>query len=94
MRDQQAELARQGDILLKTIEGSADITRLQRALNNNLDALNQTQHLEDTLTNLTGAVNLFTSRLADAAERPRLRLYDVDGDDRDSLGADDTEQAA
>jgi biopolymer transport protein ExbB/TolQ len=94
MRDQQAELARQGDILLKTIEGSADITRLQRALNNNLDALNQTQHLEDTLTNLTGAVNLFTSRLADAAERPRLRLYDVDGDDRDSLGADDTERAA
>lgn len=94
MREQQAELARQGDILLKTIEGSADVARLERALNNNLNTLSQTQHLEDTLTNLTGAVNLMTSRLADTAQRPRLKLYDGDGDDDGSLGDDDVEKAA
>jgi hypothetical protein len=99
MREQQAELARQGDILLKAVEASADVTRLQRALNNNLDTLSQTQHLEDTLTNLSGAVNLLTSRLTDAADRPRLRLYDaardVDADgDSHGLGTDDTEKAA
>ncbi len=94
MRDQQAELARQGDIMLKAIEGGADVTRLQRALNNNLDTLNQTQHLEDTLTNLCGAVNLLTSRLADATERPRLRLHGVREDRDGDLDMDGLEKVA
>jgi biopolymer transport protein ExbB/TolQ len=94
MRDQQAELARQGDIMLKAIEGGADVTRLQRALNNNLDTLSQTQHLEDTLTNLCGAVNLLTLRLADATDRPRLRLHDGSDGSDDRLDGSDREKAA
>lgn len=81
MRDQQAELTRQGDCLLKTVEGTADINRLQRALSKNLETLSHSQHFADTLANLTGAVNMLASRITDdGRQRPTLKLFTSDHD--------------
>jgi len=78
MREQQAELARQGDTLLRTVEGTDDINRLQRALTKNLASLSNSQHFVDTLTNLTGAVNMLATRITDDEQRPTLKLFAAD----------------
>ena len=75
MREQQAELARQGDFLLKTVESAKDVRTLQHALNKNLESLTYSQHFSDTLTNLTGAVNMLASRVTDDEDRPTLKLF-------------------
>lgn len=91
VREQQAELARQGDCLLKTVEGTADINRLQRALNKNLESLSQSQHFADTLTNLTGAVNMLASRITVNEHGPTLKLFSgavVDAEPLDAVDHD------
>ncbi len=75
MRDQQAELTRQGDCLLKAVEGAKDVRTLQHALDKNLESLSRTHHFSDTLTNLTGAVNMLASRITADEDRPSLKLF-------------------
>ena len=75
MRDQQAELVRQGDFLLQNVKGAADVNSVQRALNKNLETLSQSQHFIDTLTNLTGVVNMLAARLSDGRYQPTLKLF-------------------
>ena len=67
VKTQQAELARQGEILLRVVEATGHITKLEEQLNRNLAALAGAQHFEETLLNLAGTVNLLNARLGHVA---------------------------
>jgi biopolymer transport protein ExbB/TolQ len=61
---QQAELAKQAEILLKVVEATGQVTRLEDALNHNLAALGGSRNFEETLVALGAAVQLLSARLA------------------------------
>lgn len=60
---QQLELRRQCDSLLQIVNGAGQVRQLEEALSRNLTSLSSSQHLQETLMNLTGAVNLLNARL-------------------------------
>ncbi|MCE9604014.1 MAG: MotA/TolQ/ExbB proton channel family protein [Planctomycetia bacterium] len=60
---QQLELRRQADSLLQIVNGAGQVRQLEDALSRNLTTLSASQHLQETLMNLTGAVNLLNARL-------------------------------
>jgi hypothetical protein len=62
-RDTVAELTRQGDTLLRIVDASNHVGRLEDSLSRNLTALNASQHLQETLISLTAAVGLLNARL-------------------------------
>jgi hypothetical protein len=72
-KSQQAELTRQGEILLRVVEATGHVTRLQEALNGNLAALSGAQHFEETVLNLAGAIHLLNARLGQVAA-PQIDL--------------------
>lgn len=63
LRTQQAEMARQNELLLKVVEGSNQVTRLEESLNHNLSALAGSKNFEDTVMSLSAAIHLLSSRL-------------------------------
>ena len=68
-RDQQAELARQSEVLLRVVEATGQVARLEETLNRNLAALTGAQTFEETLLNLSAAIQLLGARL-NHAQRP------------------------
>lgn len=76
---QHAELARQGDVLLRAIEASGRVTQLQQVLNQNLHALAGAQNFEDTVMSLSAAIHLLNSRLGSLSPAPTsVKLEAVD----------------
>ena len=71
---QQTELAKQADILLKVVEASGHVTRLEDTLNQNLTALGGAGHFEEVLIALGAAVQLLTARLTPNGEVPTVKL--------------------
>ena len=67
MKAQQAELARQSEILLRVVDATGHVAKLEEQLNRNLAALAGSQHFEETLLNLAGTVNLLNARLGHVA---------------------------
>ncbi|HVA49137.1 MAG TPA: MotA/TolQ/ExbB proton channel family protein [Pirellulales bacterium] len=67
MKAQQTELARQTEILLRVVEATGHVAKLEEQLNSNLAALAGAQHFEETLLNLAGTVNLLNARLGHVA---------------------------
>jgi biopolymer transport protein ExbB/TolQ len=58
-----AEQNRQAEILLRVVEATGNIAKLEEQLNRNLGALAGAQHFEETLLNLSGTINLLNARL-------------------------------
>ena len=75
IQSQQAELVRQGDILLKTMDGIGQISQLQDTLNQNLASLATAGKLDETVTNLTASINLLNARLTPKGGSQRIRLF-------------------
>ncbi|HVX60359.1 MAG TPA: MotA/TolQ/ExbB proton channel family protein [Pirellulales bacterium] len=73
---QQAELTRQSEILLRVVEASGHVIKLEEALNGNLAALAGAQHFEETLLNLAGAIHLLNARLGHVSSAPQVDLKD------------------
>ena len=63
MKDQQSELVRQGETMARAIEASGEVTRLQDALNQNLNTLAGAKNFEDTVMSLSAAIHLLNTRL-------------------------------
>ncbi len=63
MAQQQAELVHQGQIMLKVIEATGEVKRLEDQLNSNLAALSGAKYFEDTVTSLAAAIQLLSTRL-------------------------------
>jgi biopolymer transport protein ExbB/TolQ len=63
LHKQQSEMVRQGEVLHKVLEATAEIKRLEAALNDNLHTLAGAQHFEETVMSLSAAIQLLTARL-------------------------------
>lgn len=71
---QQAELVRQGEVLLKVVEATGQVQRLEDALNSNLASLAATQQLSETLVSLAAAVQLLNARLGQLLTPPQVEI--------------------
>jgi hypothetical protein len=60
---QQVELAKQGSLLLKTLEATDHVRELEGALNRNLDTLSNEHNFEETVLSLSAAIQLLTAQL-------------------------------
>jgi len=65
-RGQQAELTRQSEMLLRVVDATGQIARLEDTLNRNLATLSGAQNFEETLLNLSVAIQLLGARLGHA----------------------------
>lgn len=65
--EQQVELRRQGEVLLRVVEQEENLARLQQRLDENLDAVRSAETFEEALHELTAAVHLLTARAKKAA---------------------------
>jgi hypothetical protein len=61
--DHQKELVRQGDVLLKVVESTGQVQRLEETLNRNLSSLGRAHNFEETLMNLSAAIQLLSARV-------------------------------
>lgn len=62
-RSQQGELAKQGEVLLRVVEATGQVSRLEESLNKNLASLAGAQHFDETMLNLSAAIHLLNARL-------------------------------
>ena len=60
---QQEQLIKQGNILLKVIEATGQVKKLEDALNQNLATLASSHHFEQTVTSLSATLQLLSARL-------------------------------
>jgi hypothetical protein len=70
---QQQELVRQGEVLVKIVEATGQVARLEAELNRNLETLSGAHHFEQTVLSLSAAIQLLTARLG-GAESTRVEL--------------------
>ncbi len=68
-QSQQAELARQTEILLQVLKATGQIASLEHTLNQNLRALAGSKNFEDTVMSLSAAIHLLNSRLGKPVAR-------------------------
>jgi hypothetical protein len=71
MSQQQAELVRQGEVLLKVIEANDQIARMEQSLNRNLQSLAGAKNFEETVVSLAAAIQLLSARLGQPADGGR-----------------------
>jgi hypothetical protein len=72
MSQQQTELARQSEVLLKVVEATDQVGRLEHALNRNLQALSGAKNFEDTVVSLAAAIQLLAARMGHTHAEPRM----------------------
>ena len=80
MQTQQAELVKQGDIMLQVVNATGQVAQLQEALNQNLNALSEVSKFDETINSLAAAINLLNARMVNTGEAPHrihLRADDV-----------------
>jgi hypothetical protein len=63
LHSQQQELVRQGEVMAKVLHATADVVKLETALNQNLQALAGARNFEDTVMSLAAAIHLLNARL-------------------------------
>lgn len=61
--EQQEQLVKQGEVLLRVVDATGQIKQLESALNENLSALAGSQNFEQTVTSLAAAVQLLSAKL-------------------------------
>lgn len=71
---QQVEMVKQGELMTQAIRAAGDVVQLERALNDNLDALAGAKNFEDTVMSLAAAIHLLNARLGHTPEGQRIEL--------------------
>ncbi len=72
---QQAELARQGELLLRVTESADHVRNLESALNDNISSLAGAERFEQTVLSLSATIQLLNARLSQAGtEQRRVEL--------------------
>jgi hypothetical protein len=61
--EQHEQLVKQGEVLLRVVDATGQIKRLESALNDNLAMLAGAQNFEQTVTSLAAAVQLLSARM-------------------------------
>lgn len=70
----QEALVRRVEVLHQAAEATAQVTRLEEALNRNLASLAGARNFEETVMSLAAAIHLLTGRLAETPAGPKVRL--------------------
>jgi len=78
MRSQQEEMSRQADVMLKVVEATGEVVKLEKALNDNLHALAGSKNFEDTVMSLSAAIHLLNMRLGNLPDSQRVVLDSSD----------------
>lgn len=68
--DHQNELVKQGEVLLKVVDSTGQVQRLEDSLNRNLDSLSRTHKLDETLMSLSAAIQLLSARTGREVDTP------------------------
>ncbi len=63
IEQQQTELTRQAEVLLKVVDATEQVTRLENTLNRNLQSLAGARNFEETVVSLAAAIQLLSARL-------------------------------
>jgi hypothetical protein len=71
---QQSELVRQGEVLLKVVEANDQIARLEETLNRNLKSLAGAKNFEETVVSLAAAIQLLSARMGQPADGRSIEL--------------------
>ena len=83
--EQQAQLVKQGEVLLKVVDATGQVRRLEESLNNNLATLSRTQSLEETLLSLSAAIQLLSAKAGGSS--PQSATVDLGYDEPSSNAA-------
>jgi hypothetical protein len=67
--EHQAQLVRQGEVLLKVVGATNQVQQLEEALAQNLSSLGRAHNFEETLLSLSAAIQLLSARVG--REQPR-----------------------
>jgi hypothetical protein len=70
----QEALVRRVEVLDEAAEATAQVVRLEEALNRNLASLAGSKNFEETVMSLAAAIHLLTARLAETPASPKVRL--------------------
>ena len=70
----KAAVARETDMLQRTVAAVGEVARLEDALNRNLSALAGAKHFEQTVMSLAAAINLLNARLAEMPAPTAIKL--------------------
>ncbi len=79
--EQKTELGRQTDILLRIVDASNQVAKLEKTLNHNLATLSGAQHFQEMLLNLSATLTLLNARLGQVVPTPHIELHDSAGRD-------------
>ena len=82
MQAQQAELIRQGEVMTRAVEATGEVIKLEKALNDNLQALAGAKNFEETVMSLAAAIHLLNSRLTRTPHDGRVTLQEAAVKDR------------
>ncbi len=74
LHQQQSEMTRQSEMMAQVLEATGDVIKLERALNDNLQALAGSRNFEDTVMSLSAAIHLLNVRLGAADRAPQVDL--------------------
>ena len=67
---QQVEISKQNELMLRVLEATGDVIKLEDVLNDNLTALSTAKNFEDTVMSLSAAIHLLNTRLGGTPARP------------------------
>jgi biopolymer transport protein ExbB/TolQ len=87
MNEIQIEMQDQTEVLLKVVQATGDITKLEDALNKNLTSLQNSQNFEETTLNLSAVLNLLTAKLSSTEDRKVSLNSSKTKDDSESKAA-------
>jgi hypothetical protein len=73
---QKEELGRQTDILLRIVDASNQVAKLEKTLNHNLASLAGAQHFQEMMLNVSAALTLLNARLGQIMPTPHIELQD------------------
>jgi hypothetical protein len=75
VRDQQAEVAKQTELITRISQATSDVAGLEQTLNDNLTALAGAKHFEETVLSLSAAIQLLSAKLSHLPDRsPTVEL--------------------
>lgn len=78
MHAQQQELVRHTEVLNKAVSATAEVLKLEDALNQNLRQLNSSGNFEEAVMSLSATIHLLNNRLSHSATSERVDLHSTD----------------
>ncbi len=94
LKEQQAEMTKQGAVMTRALEATGDVIKLENALNQNLRTLAGAKHFEETVMSLSAAIHLLNSRLGAVNQLAAVDLKQADSEKKAAEDSDNEDKAA